>query len=257
MSEFDFILDSLKFSFSSTKTYETCHYAFKLTYIEALERGNNFYGQYGSFVHLILEKYFKDELDFFELEDFYKDHYYEHVQSQPPAFQPNIAEDYYNKGLEYFSNFSFDKSKYNILLVEDALYPSIGDLKFIAKPDLILQEKETGKNILVDFKTANAYKNGKLDKKKMAEYMKQFLIYAWSIWSEMHVEINEINVWFINCGKIEIIPVDVVEEQMAIKWFTDTIEKIKQDDSFPPNVSSSFFCSQLCSVSEQCQYKFS
>ena len=71
-SKYDYILGNLKFSYSSANTFNTCAYAFKLTYIDAVERENNFFGVYGSFMHLILEKYFNKELDFLNLPHFMK-----------------------------------------------------------------------------------------------------------------------------------------------------------------------------------------
>jgi hypothetical protein len=254
-NEYDFVLNNMKYSYSSATTYETCSHGFKLTYIDAEDRGNNFYGEYGSFVHLVLEKFFKNELDIFELSQFFKDNYDAYVVSPPPGFHKNAREDYFNKGLAYFEEFDFDKSLYDIVGIEDSIETEFQDIKLIVKPDLILKHKETEKNILIDYKTANAYKNGKLDKTKMAGYLKQFYLYCYFLWQVKNIEIHEIHVWFVNAGKLEKVVFDPIKAQEVVDWFLETIRKIKNETEWKANIDNKFFCNNLCSVSANCIYK--
>jgi hypothetical protein len=255
MGSFDFILSSFKHSHSSAKGYETCNYSFYLTYIQAEDRKQNFYGQYGIFSHKILEKFFKDKLAVYELAPYYRENYEKYITLEPPSYKKNNAsQEYYDKGLNYFENFSFDKSLYEIILIEEALEFSLQKTKVVVKPDLILKEKSTGKYILVDFKTANAYKNGKLDKGKMKDYLRQFYLYAYGIWLVKEIAIDEIHVWFITCGKTEIVKVDAMEAQNVLDWFYDITEKINQDEEWKPYTGNPFFCNFLCSVKYSCPF---
>ena len=255
MSKFDFIIDNLIHSYSSVSSFDNCKYGYKLTYIETLERGSNFFSEFGSTCHSVIQKYFNDKLDYFELSKQFKIEYEKDVVSRPPAFMQNARENYLNKGLLYFDSFNFDKSLYNILLIEEPITIKLENFSMVAKPDLVIQNKETKKNILVDFKTANAYsKTGKLNKKKFKEYMRQFNLYVWALWAGKQIEISEIEVWFITCGKIEKILVDVNEVQENFDWFCDMIEKIKSEETWEANTSDEFFCTQLCSVYSKCWY---
>lgn len=69
------ILDNMVWSFSSVNSYCTCPYAFKLSYIDKKEKVNNAFAEFGSFVHSLLEKYFKGEIEFFELSQMYESEY--------------------------------------------------------------------------------------------------------------------------------------------------------------------------------------
>lgn len=254
MSDYDFILDSLNFSYSGVSTYETCPYSFYLTYIEAAERGNNFFGEFGTFCHDLLEKYFKGELESFEFGKYYEENYFKTVVSPPPPFIKDAVQNYYDKGFEFFSNFDFDKSDYEILLAEEYVKTEFENINITVKPDLILKDKD-GKVILVDFKTANAYKNGKLDKSKMKGYLRQFYLYTYFLNKVKNIKIDEIHVWFITVGKTEIIKCDDDEMNSIVKWFVDSVRSIYKDGEFKANTSNPFFCNFLCSVSNSCQYK--
>lgn len=255
--EYGFILDNMNFSFSSVSTFENCNYAFKLTYIDAEERVNNFYGQYGSFIHLIMEKFFDGELDYFEMASYFEDNYDKQITIFPPAFQGQIYDTYKEKGKKFFENFSFDRNQYDTLIVEDSIYLAVDGYKAIAKPDLLLKDKTTGKHILIDFKTANVYKpNGTLDQKKMNGYMKQFLLYAWAIEQDRGIVVDEIHVWFINCnGKVEKASVDQQAMVENLEWFKNSLNNIVNEGNFEPNNTNKFFCQNLCSVSGKCEFK--
>lgn len=255
MSQHDFILDNLKYSFSSVNSFENCQYGFYLTYIDANERTNNFFGEFGTLCHSVLEEYFFNRLEQEELEKYFTEQYCIQVVSAPPAFLPNAKEDYFQKGLNYFRNFEFDKSIYNVIIVEEAIDIIMPDFKFVVKPDLILQEKKSGKYILVDFKTANILKNGKPDKVKIKNYLNQFNLYAWGLWNGRQIEISEIQIWFIINNIIETILINNDDIMNTLDWFRNNIQNIKNEEDFVANNKNSFFCNQLCSVSQFCKFK--
>ena len=57
--ELDFILDTMTWSFSRLNAFYNCAYEFYLHYIECNKSENGFFGEYGSLIHKILEKYEK------------------------------------------------------------------------------------------------------------------------------------------------------------------------------------------------------
>ena len=72
MTDFSFIIDNIKFSNSSVNSFETCNLMFRLQYIDAKEKVQNFYAEYGSHVHKTLEMYFDNKLEIFQLANYYE-----------------------------------------------------------------------------------------------------------------------------------------------------------------------------------------
>jgi hypothetical protein len=255
VTDYDFILDSLKYSFSSANSYETCKHGFRLTYIEAEERIKNAFSDYGNLIHKTLEKYFTSELEVWDLLDYYINNFGEFVQTDFPPYPAGMRDNYYQSGLEFFDNFEFDKSKYEIIFIEEPIESEYHGIKLIVKPDLILKEIETGKYILIDYKTAKI-KSGKNKIKQLEDYKKQFYLYCQFLWLEKNIKIDEIHIWFIRDKVKEVIVVDPIVAQNTLDWFEDTIHKIKQETEWSPNNTkeNAYFCSQICSVRSVCKF---
>ena len=80
MSEYNFLIDNMIWSFSRLNSFCICKYEWYLQYIEEAEGTNNFYAEFGKFCHKILEMYAKGELGLFELSDYFVEHYDEEVK---------------------------------------------------------------------------------------------------------------------------------------------------------------------------------
>jgi hypothetical protein len=193
MSEYDFILDNMKWSYSSANSYETCKGGFKLTYIDIEDRINNAFSDYGNLVHETLEKYFKDELKEDELLAYYEDNFDNFVENAFPVYPPGMRENYYKAGVGFFGNFKFDKELYDLIFIEDFINAEYHGIKLSVKPDLIIREKATGDCFLVDYKTAKM-KSGKQYKDQIEEYKRQFLLYVRFLWTERDIEIKKLKI---------------------------------------------------------------
>lgn len=256
MSNYGFILEDMYFSYSSISGFDTCKHQFFLTYINAEERGQNFYSQYGSHIHDVLEKYFKGELKSYQLSDYYSENYDKSVTLNPPAFQKNVNETYREKGQVFFDYFSFDKDLYDVVLIEGSLKVEIDGVKLVVKPDLILKEKSTGKHVLFDYKSSNGFlTSGKRDNKKFTGYIKQMYLYKHYIKKVMDIDIEDIVLWFPRYDRMEHIEIDIKEETKTVEWFQNTIKNILNEEDFVANTSNAFFCNSLCSVSSACSFK--
>lgn len=261
MTNYDFITDNIRYSYSSTSNFDNCNYAFKLTYIDKVPRGNNFFSDFGTLVHETLEKYFNGELDSFELSDCYRNSYEEVVVNPPPSGLSQLYGKYREQGQVFFDEFSFDRDAYEILVVEDSLDLEIGDALFVAKPDLVLRNKETNKNVLFDYKTSMPWRidkrSGKeiTDKKKIEGYYKQMYIYTYSLRMLKGIDISEISILFPRANRTVTISWEEEKEIEAIDWLKETIKRIQSEKTFSPDNSNSFFCNNLCSVSSYCEYK--
>lgn len=262
MSSWDFIINQIRFSYSSLTTYETCPYSFRLTYLDKCDRTDNFYGQYGNLIHDTMYQYFAGNLDSFELSGYFKDNYVERMSAIPPAYPTGMEDKYKESALEFFDNFDFDKSKFDILMNEEKLEFEFDEgVQFIAKPDLILFDKEKGNFWLVDYKTSAPYKidkrNGKetVDNKKLEGYYKQMYIYTYALRNYKFIPIDSIVLWFTRPNRKVSVRWNENDEEKAIAWLHKIVKKIKTDEKFAYDNSNAYFCNQLCSVRESCEFR--
>lgn len=261
MSSYDFILDGIRFSYSSVSTFDNCAYSYKLSYIDAMPRINNFYAEYGTLVHQCFEQFFTKKLSAFELSDYYKNNYEEVVKTPAPVPPYGLDERYRAQGQEFFDNFNFPIDDYDVILVEDKIDFSLTEnIEFVAKPDLVLREKATQKTTLFDYKTSSPFREDKktgreiVDNAKLNGYWKQMNIYAYALRNHKFTPIDEITLWFPRSKRMETIQWSYNSEQDTIKWLTDTLGKLKTEEVFPYNNSSQYFCDNLCSVRNFCEY---
>ena len=259
--ELDFLLDTMTWSFSRLNSFYNCPYEWKLRYIDCNKSENGFFGEYGSLIHKILEKYEKGELSLFELNDYYEEHFSENVpHDAPPNKYVDIKQSYYEKGLDYFNNIDLDLDKYEVLGVETELRFQIAGKDFVGYIDLLLKEKETGKIIILDHKSASikTLKNGKVsksDQEHVREFIRQLCLYAIPIIEEYgHVD----ELWwnlFKDRNWLKM-PFKKEDYDEAIQWAKDTLALIENEREWLPNNSSSYYCSYLCGQrNHACEYK--
>ena len=222
---------------------------------------NGFFGEYGSLIHKMLEKYEKGELSLFELNDYYEEHFSESVpHDAPPNKYVDIKQSYYEKGLDYFNNIDLDLDKYEVLGVEKEVRFQIAGKDFVGYIDLLLKEKETGKIIILDHKSASIkiLKNGKVsksDQEHVREFIRQLCLYAIPIIEEYgHVD----ELWW-NLFKDKNwlkMPFNKEDYDEAIQWAEDTLTLIENEKDWLPNNSSSYYCNYLCGQrNNACEYK--
>ena len=259
--ELDFLLDTMTWSFSRLNSFYNCPYEWRLHYMDCNKSENGFFGEYGSLIHKILEKYEKGELSLFELNDYYEEHFSESVpHDAPPNKYVDIKQSYYEKGLDYFNNIDLDLDKYEVLGVEKEVRFQIAGKDFVGYIDLLLKEKETGKIIILDHKSASIkiLKNGKVsksDQEHVREFIRQLCLYAIPIIEEYgHVD----ELWW-NLFKDKNwlkMPFNKEDYDEAIKWAEDTLKLIETEKEWLPNNSSSYYCNYLCGQrNNACEYK--
>jgi len=261
MSSYDFILDNIRFSYSAISTYNTCPYAYKLNYIDSMPRINNFFAEYGLLVHECFEKFFGGEMEPYELSGYYEEEFNKRVVTAPPIFLSNLDYKYRVQGKAFFDSFSFDKSAYDILILEDKIDFKVKGIKLVAKPDLVLKEIETGKIIQYDYKTSTPFRIDKYTGKEIADnsklkgYYKQMFIYAYALRHKMKMPLEKTILLFTRLKKEVELPCSIEKEDEAIAWMIEGVKKIRADEEFLFDNSSSFFCNNLCGVRESCEFK--
>lgn len=260
MDELDFLLDTMTWSFSRLNSYYNCPYEWKLHYLDCNKSENGFFGEYGSLIHTILEKYAKGELSLFELNQYYEEHFNECIpHDAPPNKYVDLRQSYFDKGIEYFDNIDLDLDKYEILGVEKEVRFKIADKDFIGFIDLLLRDKETGKIIILDHKSASIkfLKNGKVsksDQTHVREFIRQLCLYAIPTIEE-YGKVDELWWNLFKERKWLKIPFKKEDYYEAIKWAEDTIKLIENETEFPCNPNY-YYCWNLCSQrNNACPYK--
>ena len=134
-------------------------------------------------------------------------------------------------------------------------------VQFVGKPDLVLFSKLTGKFILVDYKTSAPFKIDKhtgierVDQKKLDGYYKQMYIYTYALREYKSIPIDRIRLWFTRPNREVEIKRDDYDEEKAINWLHNIVKKIRKDEKFIYDNSNPYFCNNLCSVRESCEFR--
>ena len=254
-------IDNMIWSYSRVTCYDHCPYAFYLKYIinddnQYLAEGN-FYAEIGSYVHSILEKVLKGELNVEDASQYYVEHFDDNVFYET---KQNIMDKTYEACADYFASVDFDWLKdFEILGVEKEIYLIIDGYQFIGYIDLLVKDKITGEIVVIDHKSS-AYpfkKDGKSVLKKseedFAKYKKQMYLYCKYVFDEFGVYPTWI-VWnHFKDQKVAKIPFIKEEYDEAIKWFSDEVKRIEMDETFNANLEF-FYCTQLCEFRSSCEY---
>jgi hypothetical protein len=126
----------------------------------------------------------------------------------------------------------------------------------VVKPDAILENKDTKKIVLLDFKTSKL-KNNKYDNDKIDEYLNQMYLYVYFFEIVKNIKVDYICIWFIRNNIFKVLEIDRKEMQNRIKWFEDTIKNIKNEQDWTANNTkeNKYFCDNLCGVRNWCGHK--
>ena len=258
--ENEFIISTMLWSFSKLNSYYTCPYEWHEKYIMCQRGENGFFGEYGSCCHDILERYAKGEISLFEISQAYEEQFMKTViHDAPPNKYVDIKQSYFEKGLDYFDNIDLDLDKYEILGVEKEVHFKIGNKEFVGFIDLLLKEKETGKIIILDHKSASIkiLKNGKVSKSDEAhvrEFIRQLCLYAIPTIEE-YGKVDELWWNLFKEKKWLKIPWTQEDQDEAIEWAKKTIQLIERDNDFACNPDF-YYCWYLCSQrNNACPYK--
>lgn len=229
-------VDKMVFSYSRLSSYKTCPYGWFLQYSRKLEGVPNAFAQYGTLIHETLEKYFRDELKDYQLSQYYLDHFNQYVTANFPSIFPKMRQQYFEEGERFFDFFAFDKSKYEIICIEETYQNE----KFNITPDLVLKEIATGEIILVDYKTSKP--------EKAKEYATQMNLYIHFMNELKGFKISKIKIWFVRFDKWVELKIDT---EKAVQWMNDTIQQISEEKEWKAKPDK-FFCPHLCSQRLNC-----
>ena len=235
-----------RYSYSRLSSFRQCPYSWKQRYIHGNKGIDNSFSDYGKIVHEILEQFSLGKLELFELSSIFESRFDLVNWNFPHNKFVDLEESYRNKGIAYFDNFEGWDAE--VLGVEQEFEFTINGYDFIGYIDLILKKDDD--IIIVDHKSKSKFSS----KRDKMEYTRQLYLYAYWV----HEKYGKYPAKLIfNLFKSQVmieIPFNMVAYKETIKWVLDTIEAIKIETEFKPNVDV-FFCANLCNIRETCIHR--
>lgn len=242
----------MEWSYSRINSYSDCPYGWFLKYIMGLPSVQNFYSQYGKFMHHILQRYFKGELRHWELTTYYISNFGLNVTMRPQKSSTYVK--YFKDGLDYLSGFSWQKSK--ILGVEREVFYTIGGKP--AHGFIDLEENSSG-IIVTDHKSADLKPRSKrkkptLDDIHLDEMLRQLYLYSIPIYDEYgeYPTLLRFNTFRNNIFIEESFDIQKFEDTK--KWAADQIDIITHNEKWCAHAEF-FRCGFLCDMRENCEYR--
>lgn len=246
------IIENMVWSYSRISCFDQCPYHFFLRYIYGEEEENKFYTSYGSYIHTLIERYYRGELKKEELPEEFLLGFSNHVKGNRPA--GTTVTKYIQRGLEYFTNFT--EFKYEMVGVEEKIFFHLGGYKFIGFIDYL--GKDGDDFVIIDNKSRELKPRSKRAKPtqkdiELDEMLKQLYLYAFGVKEKYGKYPTKL---CFNCFKNNVfIEEEFNEDKLneVIEELLTSIELIKQCDDFTPN-NDFFFCRELCGNSGACVY---
>lgn len=247
------ILDEMVWSFSRLNSFHTCKRMFYKRYILEDDAEGNFFAQFGSFVHKILEMYSKNEIELFDIKKYYEDNFDLYITEEaPPNNYVDLREQYYKKGLKYLENFEGFSDDAVGTEQEIKLDIELSDMtiKFIGYIDRLSKDKDGNFKIL-DHKSKSAFKNDE----ELKEYLRQLYLYSLFVKQKYneYPKILEFNMFKEN----ETVTCEFDENALkeALEWVENTIHDIYEEEDFNTkceNPYNDFFCRYICGYKGLC-----
>ena len=242
----------MQWSYSRIKSYDDCPYRFYLKYIDKCESEDKFYASYGSFMHKIIEKYYKKELSKDEMLTEFLVSFSDNVKGKRPSSK--IVEKYIQCGIDYLEG--FEPFKYSMVDVEKKINFKVNGLNFEGIIDY-LGEKD-GEYYIIDnksrdLKPRSKRKNPTLNDKEIDSMLKQLYLYSVAVKQEYGKYPKSL---CFNCFKSGTFIEEPFREEICnetVEWLSKKVDEIKETDDFYP-VYDYFVCNNICDVSNECIY---
>lgn len=256
MSEVSYkpLIEEMVWSYSRIKTFEDCPYRFFLKYIKNYEGENLFYASYGSFMHKLIEQFYKGNLSKEEMLIKFLFDFQKEVQGERP--RGSTVEKYIQCGVDYLS--SFAPFPYTLVDVEKKVEFELDGVPFVGFIDYI-GEKD-GEYYIVDNKSRDLKpRSGKATPTakdiELDNMLRQLYLYSHAVKQEYGKFPKKL---CFNCFKSNTFieePFDETAYNEACNWALTKVNEITNSESFDPK-QNYFSCIYICSVKSHCIYDY-
>ena len=246
------LIEDMTWSYSRLKSFEDCPYKWFLNYILEEKEEPMFYASYGSFIHKLIERYYRGELTKDELPTAFLLGFSAEVRGERPPEQ--TLRKYVTLGTEYFR--SFKEFPFEMLSVEEQLRFDLDGVDFLAFTDYI--GKRESKLAIVDSKSRelkprSGRKKPTAKDRELDEMLRQLYLYAHGV-KQVYGEFPAYLCF--NCfknGQLIEEPFSQKAYEESLDWAKRKIEEIYAEEEFRPYVDW-FSCKNLCGFHGECCY---
>lgn len=246
------LIEDMVWSYSRIKAFDECPYRWFLKYIKHCSESDMFYASYGSFMHKLIEEFYKGILTKEQMLDKYLRDFSKEVRGARP--QESTVLKYIQCGSDYIKR--FQPLEYNMIGVEKRIEFDIDGVPFIGYIDYL--GEKNGEYIIVDNKSRDLKPRSKrtnptVKDKELDDMLRQLYIYSAGVKKEYGKFPKQL---CFNCFKTGVFIEESFNEDdynNAIEWAKRQIKYIKDADDFYPN-QEFFSCRYICGVSNECCY---
>lgn len=248
------LIEDMTWSYSRVVCFYDCRYKWFSKYIHGDVEKPMFYASYGSFMHKLIEQFYRGELSIDDMKSRFLLDFKKEVKGDRPS--EKIVQNYIANGLSYLSSFS--PFPYNMIDVEKYIefdvdgIPARGYIDYVGEKDgdyYIVDNKSR------DLKPRSKRKTPTKKDEELDAMLRQLYIYAHAvkqIYGKLPVALC------FNCFKSGTFieePFNEDRYREAIDWFKSSVAEITETDSddFYPSVEF-FNCRYLCGLQDDCCY---
>ncbi|OBG93884.1 hypothetical protein A9X05_09120 [Mycobacterium sp. E3298] len=249
------------YSFSRLNSYhlaekgEGCFWNFYKTYLEGDRGINNYFGEYGTMFHEIIEDLLKGNLYEWDI----KDEINRRLRSfnfKPPFYK--MGKSYETAIHRFFDDGSYNEifDNYKVLEAEEEKLFDVDGVKVKGFPDLVAEHKKYDL-VIGDYKTAARYTGDKLEHNIMQLYMYSIPIFEKYGRYPDHL----IYIFPRESGQKEFAyKFDHNKLEQTKRWVVDTTKKIESNVVWNPRCKAvdgqkDFFACNLCNHRESCEFR--
>lgn len=246
------LIEDMVWSYSRIESFNDCPYRFFLKYISKCKETDKFYASYGSFMHKLIENYYRGVLSKEDMVTEFLIGFSANVKGARP--QESIVQKYIKCGVDYLTR--FQPFKYSMVDVEKRVDFEIDGLKFVGVIDYLGEQE--GEYYIIDNKSRDLKPRSNRAKptakdKELDVMLRQLYIYSAAVKQEYGRFPKAL---CFNCFKSGVFIEEPFKEEAyldAIEWVKNSVKEIKETEEFYPN-REFFSCHYICGVNEDCIY---
>ncbi len=254
MSEISYkpLIRDMVWSYSKLETFESCRYRWYLKYIKKRKDEDRFYASYGTFMHKILERFYRGDLKREEMLPEYLMNFKNEVKGTRP--KECTLKSYIEKGADYLR--TFEPLPYETVAVERKVDFNVDGIPFTGVIDFIGRDEE-GLGI-VDIKSASLKPFSGREKPtkndlKLMRVLRQLYIYVIAV-EQIYGELpTKLCINSIKSTQLLIFAVSNDQLSQTKQWVKDLVYQIENCDDFYPT-QDVFGCYWICGINSYCEY---